>query len=254
VVRALEFGKHVFCEKPLCLNEAELSEIESAHSAHGGKLMVGFNRRFAPMARQMKTFLSGSSGPLVMHYRVNAGLLPKDHWINDPEQGGGRILGEVCHFVDFLSFLCGATPVSVDATSIPRGAEDQDAIIQLAFSDGSRGTIHYVCSGDRAFGKERVEVFGGGAVAVLDDFRHLELVRHGRRQVHRSWLRQDKGHRAEWQEFAESIRSGGPAPITFEEICATTLTTIRIAESLRSGQQEHVIANEAKMSAAPLVS
>jgi predicted dehydrogenase len=237
------------------LNEAELSEIEAAYNRAGGsvQLMVGFNRRFAPMAKQMKSFLENASGPMVMHYRVNAGMLPRDHWINDPEQGGGRILGEVCHFVDFLSFLCGATPLSVEATAIPRGAEDQDAIIQLAFSDGSTVTIHYVCSGDRVFGKERVEVFGGGAVAVLDDFRRLELVRQGRKQVCRSRLRQDKGHRAEWQEFANSLRNGSPAPISFEEICATTLATIRIADSLRSGQ-ERVIANELEIAAAPLVS
>ncbi|HWH58699.1 MAG TPA: bi-domain-containing oxidoreductase [Terriglobales bacterium] len=255
VIRALESGKHVFCEKPLCLNEAELSEIEAAYNRAGGsvQLMVGFNRRFAPMAKQMKSFVENASGPMVMHYRVNAGMLPRDHWINDPEQGGGRILGEVCHFVDFLSFLCGATPLSVEATAIPRGAEDQDAIIQLAFSDGSTGTIHYVCSGDRVFGKERVEVFGGGAVAVLDDFRRLELVRQGRKQVYRSRLRQDKGHRAEWQEFANCLRNGSPAPMSFEEICATTLATIRIADSLRSGQ-ERVIANELEIAAAPLVS
>ena len=255
VISALESGKHVFCEKPLCLKEVELNAIESAHSRAGGRvqLMVGFNRRFAPMAKQMKSIV-GNSGSVVMHYRVNAGMLPKDHWINDPGQGGGRILGEVCHFVDFLSFLCGAAPVTVDASAIPCGTEDQDAIIRLAFSDGSIGTIHYVCSGDRAFGKERVEVFGGGTVAVLDDFRRLELVRHGRKQVYRSWLRQDKGHRAEWQEFAAAIRSGGPAPIRFDEIFATTLATIRIAESLRSGQQEHVITNEGEISAAPLVS
>jgi predicted dehydrogenase len=181
-------------------------------------------------------------------------MLPKDHWINDPEQGGGRILGEVCHFVDFLSFVCGASPVSVQCTAIPRGAEEQDAIVQLAFGDGSTGTIHYICSGDRLFGKERVEVFGGGAVAVLDDFRRLELVRHGRKQVLRSWLRQDKGHRAEWQEFTDAIRNGSPTPIRFEEICATTLATIRIAESLRSGQQQDITIEEPAVSAAPLVS
>ena len=256
VIRALECGKHVFCEKPLCLSEAELGEIELAHNRAGGSvhLMVGFNRRFAPMAKQMRAFLGNSRGPLVMHYRVNGGMLPKDHWINDPEQGGGRILGEVCHFVDFLSFLCGSTPVTVEADAIPRGAEDRDAIIQLAFSDGSIGTIHYVCSGDRVFGKERVEVFGGGAAAVLDDFQRLELGHHGRKQVRRSWLRQDKGHRAEWREFAKSICSGGPAPISFEEICATTLATIRITESLRSGQLQEITTEEPAVSASPLVS
>ena len=256
VLRSLESGKHVFCEKPLCLTEGELSEIQSAYHRKTGSahLMVGFNRRLAPMAKQMKAFLANSNGPLVMHYRVNAGMLPKDHWINDPEQGGGRVLGEVCHFVDFLSFLCGAMPTTVQATAIPRGEEDQDAIIQLGFSDGSTGTIHYLCSGDRVFGKERVEVFGGGATVVLDDFRRLELVRHDRKQVHRSRLRQDKGHGAEWQEFAAAIRNGSPTPISFEEIYTTTLATIRIAESLRSGQQDHVVAREAEISAAPLVS
>ena len=254
VIRALDAGKHVFCEKPLCLTELELEQIQSAYSRRGEsvQLMVGFNRRFAQMARKMKSFLDAARGPFVMHYRVNAGTLPKDHWINDPEQGGGRILGEVCHFVDFLSFVCGAEPLAVHATAVPRNSEDQDANIQIDFSDGSIGTIQYVCSGDRVVGKERVEIFGGGAVAVLDDFRRLELARNGRKQLLRSRFRQDKGHRAEWQAFVQAIRGGGPSPISFEEICATTRATIRIAASLRSGQQENVHCNE--NIAAPLVS
>jgi predicted dehydrogenase/threonine dehydrogenase-like Zn-dependent dehydrogenase len=255
IVKALESGKHVFCEKPLCLNQDELENIRSAH-AHAGnvRLMVGFNRRFSAMAKQMKSFLQKARGPFAMHYRINAGMLPKDHWINDPEQGGGRILGEVCHFVDFLSFLCGSTPITVAATSISRSAEEQDVMIHLDFSDGSKGTIHYLCSGDRVFGKERVEVFGGGAIAVLDDFRRLELICHGRKQVLRSWLRQDKGHRGEWQEFARALYQGTPAPIGFDDICATTLATIRIAESARSGQPQHLPAKEEGFSAVPLVS
>jgi len=254
--RALDAGKHVFCEKPLCLTEKELQKIQSAYSRQSGtaRLMVGFNRRFAPMARKMKVFLSAAGGPFAMHYRVNAGMLPKDHWINDPEQGGGRILGEVCHFVDFLSFLCEADPVTVQATAIPRSSEDQDVVASIEFTGGSTGTIHYLCSGDRVFGKERVEVFGNGAVAVLDDFRKLELVRHGKQQSFRAWIRQDKGHRAEWQEFLQAIRIGGPAPIGFVEICSTTLATIRIAESLRSGRQEKVQLNTERSTAAPLVS
>jgi len=256
VIRAIESGKHVFCEKPLCLTEDELHRIQSAYARRYGaaQLMVGFNRRFAPMAKRMKSFLATSGGPLAMHYRVNAGMLPKDHWINDPEQGGGRILGEVCHFVDFLSFLCDAAPVSVRATAISRDSQDQDVIISLDFADGSNGTVHYLCSGDRVFGKERVEVFGNGAVAVLDDFRRLELARHGKKQSSRSWLRQDKGHRAEWREFAQAIRAGGPSPIGFDEICATTLATIRIADSLRSGQQGRVQLFEERVFAPPLVS
>lgn len=127
-------------------------------------------------------------------------------------------------------------------------------MIHLEFSDGSQGTIHYICSGDRVFGKERIEVFGGGAVAVLDDFLRLELIRHGRKQVFRSWLRPDKGHCGEWQEFAHSICDGSPAPISFDDICATTLATMRIADSLRSGERQDVTARVQEISAAPLVS
>jgi len=256
VVRALECGKHVFCEKPLCLTEDELDQIELAYckSAGTSQLMVGFNRRFAPMARRTKSFLTQVDSPLAMHYRVNAGPLLKDHWINDPEQGGGRILGEVCHFVDFLSFICGAAPHTVQARSVQTGPSEQDVAITIEFADGSLGTISYICNGDRIFSKERIEIFGGGCVAVLDDFRRLELALHGRKQVFRSWLKQDKGHAAEWTAFAECIRSGSPAPIRFEEILTTTLATIRIADSLRSGQEQQVIVRAPHRTTTPLVS
>jgi predicted dehydrogenase/threonine dehydrogenase-like Zn-dependent dehydrogenase len=255
VLRALESGKHVFCEKPLCLKEEELEEIERAYSRCGGelRLMVGFNRRFAAMARQMKDFLSQSGGAFAMHYRVNAGSLPKDHWIEDPGQGGGRILGEVCHFVDFLSFLCGAPPTIVSAHSL-NSAAGQDVIASLEFEDGSQGTISYLCSGDRAFSKERVEVFGGGSVAVLDDFRRLELVRNGRKNSSRSWLKQDKGHAAEWKAFCECIQNGRPAPISFEEIAASTRATIWIVDSLCSGRELKVEQEGLNAISAPLVS
>lgn len=241
ILRALEAGKHVFCEKPLCLREEELEEIRQVHMLRLDlRFMVGFNRRFAPMAQRMKGFLGRSGGPLVMHYRVNAGSLPPDHWINDPEEGGGRILGEACHFVDFFSFLCGAAPIAVNARSIVRAGGDPDVVTTIEYADRSIGTLEYVCSGDRVFGKERVEVFGGGAVAVLDDFRRLDLARLGKKETVRSWLCQDKGHHAEWQAFAECIRTGKPSPIPFDEIYATTLATIRIVDSLRSGSSESV--------------
>jgi predicted dehydrogenase len=216
--------------------------------------MMGFNRRFAPIALRMKRFLKQVNGPFTMHYRVNAGPLPKDHWINDPEQGGGRILGEVCHFVDFLSFICDAAPHAVQARSVQAGPSEQNVAITIEFTDGSLGTISYVCNGDRTFSKERLEIFGGGCAAVLDDFRRLELVLHGRKQVFRSWLKQDKGHAAEWTAFSECIRSGSPAPIRFKEIAATTLATIRIADSLRSGQEQQVIARAPHRTTTPLVS
>lgn len=241
VVRALQAGKHVFCEKPLCLWEDELEQIRRAYrDSKGNHLMVGFNRRFARMARKMKDFLANVNGRFVMHYRVNAGPLPKDHWIVDPEQGGGRLLGEACHFVDFLSFVSGSVARSVHARALTATACEPDTIITIEFEDGSLGTISYLCNGDRSFSKERVEVFGGGCAAVLDDFRRLELVCHGDKKVFRSWLKQDKGHAAEWNAFSECITSGGPAPISFEEIAASTLATIRIVDSLHSGREEAV--------------
>jgi len=253
LIRALESGKHVFCEKPLCLNEDELQEIRDVYSRASFHLMVGFNRRFAPMAVRMKAFLARTRGPFTMNYRVNAGPLPFDHWLLDPEQGGGRILGEVCHFVDFLSFLSGSVPVAVHAQAL-NASGAQDVVTSIEFEDGSLGTISYVCRGDRTFSKERVEVFGDGCVAVLEDFRRLELVRRGKRQSSRSWLRQDKGHRAEWVAFSECIRNSGPSPIPFEDIAASTLATIRILDSLRSGNSEKVSMDVPDLTLAPLVS
>ena len=239
VLAALAAGKHVFCEKPLCLTENELAEIIRSYTSLSGPLLaVGFNRRFAPMARQMKAFLNQVREPLFMHYRVNAGYLAPDHWTNDPEQGGGRILGEACHFVDFLIYLAGSQPVEVHTRSLADSGQysGDNLVLSLQFANGSLGTITYLANGDRAYSKERIEVFGGGAVAVLDDFRRLELVRHGRAKVTRSRLRQDKGHYGEWEAFASAVRSAGPEPIPFSEIVATTLATLRAAESHSTGQ------------------
>jgi predicted dehydrogenase/threonine dehydrogenase-like Zn-dependent dehydrogenase len=254
IIRALEYGKHVFCEKPLCLNEEELDAIQTAYAtAATCRLIVGFNRRFAPMIQQARTFLAQGDGPFTMQYRVNAGPLPPDHWVDDPEQGGGRILGEMCHFVDLLSFVCASIPISVRAKGTPSiGGQDVTATIE--FENGSIGIITYVCNGDRAFSKERIEVFRGGAVVALDDFRRLDLIRHGRKKTFHSRLRQDKGHTSEWLAFAECIASGGPAPIAFEEIVASTLATIRIAEALRSGREQQIRVIQPTSLPVPLVS
>jgi predicted dehydrogenase/threonine dehydrogenase-like Zn-dependent dehydrogenase len=238
VIAGLAAGKNVFCEKPLCLSKSELQEIALAYSQSNQRLMVGYNRRFAPLATRMKDFVEKMNGPLALHYRVNAGALPADHWVNDPEQGGGRIIGEVCHFVDFLTFLVGEPAVEVHTRTLDGSAEN--VILSLQFPNGSQGTISYLANGDRSFSKERVEVFGATAVAVLEDFRRLELVRNGKRQVFRSRLRQDKGHRGEWQAFVDALRRGGPSPIPFADILPTTLTTFCAMESLASGQSVKV--------------
>jgi predicted dehydrogenase/threonine dehydrogenase-like Zn-dependent dehydrogenase len=242
---ALRAGKSVFCEKPLCLIEAELAAIVRFFSTPDRPsarptpmLTVGFNRRFAPMAVQLKTFLSEIHEPLSLHYRVNAGYVPADHWVNDPEQGGGRILGEVCHFVDFLCFLAGASPTEVQVQSVANpGHYSLDNIVaQLKFANGTLGTIAYMANGDKSASKERLEVFGGGSVAILEDFRHLEVVSNGRKKIERARLGQDKGHKAEMRTFIDALQGKIPPPIPFEQIVASTLATLRLQQACLTGQ------------------
>jgi predicted dehydrogenase len=237
VTDALLTGKNVFCEKPLAIDVEGLDGVIDALDGAEGLLTVGFNRRFAPMGIQMCDFMSQAGEPLSVHYRVNAGPLPGDHWVHDPEQGGGRIIGEVCHFIDYLTFLIGALPEQVRAQGIP-GGEGENVHISARFPDGSVGTVDYLASGDKAFPKERVEAFGGGKVAVLDDFRGLELVSGGKKN--RGSSGQDKGHRAIWQAFTEAIREGGPAPIPYHELVGVSRTTFAVVESLRTGRSVEI--------------
>jgi predicted dehydrogenase/threonine dehydrogenase-like Zn-dependent dehydrogenase len=236
VIAALKAGKHIFCEKPLALTRDELAEIVQALERSDRFLTVGFNRRFSPFAVRLKAFFNAVNEPLAMHYRVNAGFLPLEHWLHDEQQGGGRIIGEACHFIDFLTFVNGAAPVQVSAAGLPDASRyrEDNVIITLEFPDGSVGTVSYLAAGDRAFPKERVEIIGGGRVAVLDDFRRLETVRNGKRKVYRAWLRQDKGHRQEWEAFAKALETGGPPPIPYEHLVAVSLSSITAVEALRS--------------------
>jgi predicted dehydrogenase len=246
VLAALEAGKSVFCEKPLCLTEDELRNIVEAYLSIEGTdrpaLMVGFNRRFAPMIVEMKSFLSSISEPFALNYRINAGHLPPDHWVNDREQGGGRILGEVCHFVDLLMFLAASPIVEVAGRAVGSSSlySGDNVLISLRFANGSEGSISYLASGDRSFSKERLEVFGGGATAVLEDFRRLELVRNGRKKTVNSRWRQDKGHVSEWAAFVRSLQAGASPVIRFEELASSTLATLRIDESLATGKSVRV--------------
>ncbi len=241
VIRALQAGKHVFCEKPLATTSEQLARIREQlfNREYSPLLMVGFNRRFAPLAHKMYEFLNPHQESLVITYRVNAGSIPLSHWVHDPIQGGGRIIGEVCHFVDFLTYLVGSVPLTVTAQSLPddnRYRED-NVVMTFAYADGSIGSVVYLANGDKAFQKERVEVFTGGKVAVLDDFRTLELVSQGKRKVIRSPMRQDKGHRAEWEAFSQAVIAGNPAPIPYEQIFGVTEATFAVLESIRNQQQ-----------------
>jgi predicted dehydrogenase/threonine dehydrogenase-like Zn-dependent dehydrogenase len=237
---ALQAGKNVFVEKPLAINPEQLAEVHEGLLADKNQLLtVGFNRRFAPLAQELSAFFSERKEPLVAHFRVNAGYIPLTHWLHDPEIGGGRIIGEGCHFVDFLAFLVGQAPQTVSAHCLPDGGSyrEDNVVLTFEFPDGSLGTVSYLANGDKAFPKERVEVFAGGRVAVLDDFRALELVHNGRRKMIRSRLRQDKGHAAIWQAFVDAIVKGGEAPIPYEHIFGVTQATFAAIQSLRSGEK-----------------
>jgi predicted dehydrogenase len=234
VVKTLQAGKHVFVEKPLAITSDQLDAIVQA-THESPILTVGFNRRFAPLAVELSNFLSDRTEPLHAHYRINAGYIPINHWTQDPEIGGGRIIGEGCHFIDFLTFLVGAAPVSVSAVSLPdNGKYQQDNVsMTFTFPDGSLGVVDYLASGDKSFPKERLEVFCGGRVAVLDDFRSLEMVHDGRRKVMKR--AQDKGWYAEWVAFTKAIREGGQPPIPYEQLIGVTKATFAAIESLRRG-------------------
>jgi len=234
----LEKNKAVFVEKPLSLCEKELREVIKAWEKSRGKLMVGFNRRFAPLIRKAKEFFYERRRPLAMVYRINAGYIPRSHWIQDLEQGGGRMIGEVCHFVDLLGYLVEAKPVGIHAYSILDDREDivnNDTVnISLKFEDGSIGCISYLACGDSSFPKERIEVFGEDSVAVIDDFKKATFTRKGKTKKIRK-MNQDKGHQGELEAFVEAVKDDKEMPIKFEEIVSATLVTFKILESLEKG-------------------
>jgi predicted dehydrogenase/threonine dehydrogenase-like Zn-dependent dehydrogenase len=231
---ALRAGKTVYVEKPLAISEEGLADVSIAVAQTNGRIMVGFNRRFSALSAQLKRVFTDGRGqrePLAITYRVNAGAVPKESWIQG-EEGGGRILGEVCHFVDYLQFLTDAEPVEVFAYSCAGASDTLSIIVKL--SDGSVGNINYLATGDRAFPKERIEVYGGGRVAVLDDFRALEVWRGGKRQTSKRW-QQDKGFDRELAAFIEAARAGAEMPIPWHSLMLTTLATLRVAEALGCG-------------------
>ena len=239
VLEAFAAGKHVYCEKPLAINPKQLSQITKVLGKGGHPLlMLGFNRRFAPLAVKLKAFVDRRQEPLYAHFRVNANLIPADHWINDPEVGGGRIIGEGCHFIDFLTFLVGEVPVEVTAEGLPdQGKYSEDNVVMtFRFPDGSVGVVSYLANGDKSFPKEYVEVFTGGRVAVLHDWRKLELVAKGKRKVERSLLSQDKGHKNAWRAFLKAVQQGQEPPIPYDQLIGVTRASFAAVDSLRNGK------------------
>lgn len=237
VLKALQAGKHVFVEKPLALKRAELEKIASLYESLQQRqaLMVGFNRRFAPQVQKIKALLSGIEEPKSFIMTVNAGAIPREHWTQDHAVGGGRIIGEACHFVDLLQFLAGAPVRAVQALALGAGGQrfpgDDKVTFTLGFADGSVGTVHYLANGHRGVAKERLEVFCAGRILQLDNFRRLRGFGWPGFKKMDLW-RQDKGQEGCVAAFVSALREGRPAPISFAELSRITRTTFDIAETL----------------------
>ena len=231
VLKALHEGKHVFVEKPLCMSLDELEAIRDAYNEQQVHLMVGFNRRFAPLVQRLKRTLPDQA-PCAISYRINAGALPPDHWIHDGRLGGGRIIGEVCHFIDLARYLAGAPVISVAAHAMADPHQLQDTLtVSLGFENGSTASIAYFSNGNKRLNKECVEVFCGGQVAVMDDFRRLTI--YADTVSKKKLWKQDKGHEAEAAHFLQAVRTGGPTPIPFDEVYNSTRATLSILDALR---------------------
>jgi predicted dehydrogenase/threonine dehydrogenase-like Zn-dependent dehydrogenase len=237
--RALELGKHVFVEKPLAVDADGMARvIEAAHtsSAH---LLVGFNRRFSPAIVEMKKFFDGLPGPMTLAYRVNAGFIPKGSWVHDGDEGGGRIVGEVCHFIDTLQFLTGASPVTLYAQAAGRGdgsiTAADNVVITLAMTNGSVATITYHSNGDPSVPKEHLVCSANGRTAVMENFQRLDLHVRGRKKTVK-YPGLDKGHRAEVHEFITSIVGGSASPIQFASLIDTTRASFAVLQSIATGE------------------
>ncbi|ARN74100.1 bi-domain-containing oxidoreductase [Oceanicoccus sagamiensis] len=238
IIAALNKGKHVFVEKPLCLNKEELAAVDACYreaAKQGVVLQVGFNRRYSQHAEKIKGFLEPRNNPLTMSYRVNAGAIPADHWIQDGEVGGGRIIGEACHFIDFMQFIAGADPAAVFAFDVGQhdsGITQDKSIINIRFKDGSIGTLIYCGDGDKSLSKERFEAFADGKSVVMDDFMLTDMYSGGRKNQFKS-KKMDKGFSAEIDQFFSAIQRGADNNL-YEQARATTLASIEAVLSMSS--------------------
>ncbi len=233
---ALRAGKHVWVEKPLAIDEEGLANVLEAQREGGGLCAVGFNRRFAPLTRQALEHIGSPHGPLTISYRCNAGAVPRDHWVYDPKQGGGRIIGEACHFIDLACFLDGSRPLSVFAACTGgegTGVAEDNCYITLRLASGSVASVAYLTEGDKSFSKERIEILGDGRVFVIEDFRTAQAIRGGSRKSFKG--AQDKGQAGQIRAVLDAIKHGQGDPLPLADSVASCLASIRAVESIRSG-------------------
>lgn len=235
VVETLEAGKHVFVEKPLALNQEELEQILDAHSKFGKTVNVGFNRRFAPLALKMKKLIGNSNTPMNIIATMNAGAIPKNVWVHDMEVGGGRIIGEACHFIDLCSFFTGSKVISVcmNAMELNPSENTDNATILLKYENGSTAVINYFANGSKAYSKERVEIFHQERTLILDNWRKLKG--YGFKGFFGDSSGQDKGHPNQFKLLIDSAIKGGEAIIPFDSIVNTTQASFAAIESLKNG-------------------
>ncbi|MEB8346294.1 bi-domain-containing oxidoreductase [Flavobacteriaceae bacterium KMM 6898] len=241
VIEGVQAKKHIFVEKPLAMNYEELEEVKKVYGSSATKLMVGFNRRFSPIAQELKKRFKGADEPLVINIRVNAGFIPKEHWTQLEEVGGGRIVGEMCHFIDLMQFFTDAKPVSVFADCITSENSlitvDDNISVLVKFSDGSIGNLIYVANGDKSLPKEHIEVFCAGKVGIINDFK--DGVFHSGNKVEKLKMA-GKGHKQEILAFIDALTSEKNSPISFESIYNTTLVTFKIQDSLKTGLPQKI--------------
>ena len=245
VIQSLNAQKSVFVEKPLAISEEELHKVIEAKTSNNFPLMVGFNRRFAPVCLEIKKEFGNTGEPFVINIRVNAGFIPKDHWTQIPEIGAGRIIGEMCHFIDLMQFFTDSEPAKVYADCIQTNNEklksDDNIAIVIKFKDGSIGNLTYVANGDKSLPKEHIEIFSAGKVGVINDFQNGNFYNNNKTKSIKS---SGKGHQQEVQAFLNALNNGEEAPITFRSICLTTLATFKISDSIKTGLPQNIDLNE----------
>lgn len=238
VIKALEKGKNVYVEKPLAISKTELKDIIRARMEAKRDAFVGFNRRFAPHVSRCREFFAERQEPMFINYRINAGFIPANHWIQSSQEGGGRIVGEVCHFLDLCRSLCQSDYKTIFAQNIGHDPLRQNLTVAIKFEDDSLAVVNYLANGDKVYSKERMEIFCQNSIAVIDDFRRLELARGGKVKVFKG--RQDKGHRRQIEMWVKNLVENRPIPVPFRESVDTTIATFAVHESLNREKIIHL--------------